>query len=105
MGALWMGAWSRHRVADCAAGMAGSRAGPRGALAAGDDGRGVLTYFALHDEPPAWTGVALLLPAALGGAVARRGSLLRGVLVSWSRSALGCVRRSSPPGGPPRCSR
>jgi competence protein ComEC len=52
-------------------------------------GVGVLTYFALHDEPPVWIGVALLLPAALGGAVARRGSLLRGVLVSLVAFALG----------------
>src|SRR5271165_6611044 len=52
-------------------------------------GAGVLTYFALRQEPPVWAGLALLLPAGIGGALARGGSLMRGGLVALAAYALG----------------
>src|SRR5277367_5701135 len=45
-------------------------------------GAGVLTYFALRQEPPLWAGLALLLPALVGGCLARPGSLTRGALAA-----------------------
>ena len=52
-------------------------------------GVGVLTYFALRQEPPAWVGVALLLPAGVGLGLARRGTLLGGTLAALAAFALG----------------
>ena len=52
-------------------------------------GAGVLTYFALRQEPPLWVGLALLLPAGVGAGLARQGSLLRGALVGLVAFALG----------------
>jgi competence protein ComEC len=52
-------------------------------------GAGVLTYFALRQEPPVWAGLALLAPAGIGGALARGGSLARGALVALAAFALG----------------
>src|SRR5580692_2854852 len=50
---------------------------------------GVLTYFSLRQEPPGWTGVALLLPAGIGCRLARGGSLVRIVLAGMTAFALG----------------
>jgi competence protein ComEC len=52
-------------------------------------GTGVLTYFALRQEPPVWAGLALLVPAGVGAGVARRGSLVRAALVALAAFALG----------------
>jgi len=52
-------------------------------------GAGVLSYFALRHEPPAWVGLALLLPAAVGCELARQGSLPRGALAGVTAFALG----------------
>jgi competence protein ComEC len=52
-------------------------------------GAGVLTYFALRREPPAWVGLALLVPAGAGAALARTLPLLRGGLALVVAFALG----------------
>jgi len=52
-------------------------------------GAGVLTYFALRQEPPVWAGLALLLPALVGGCLARPGSLMRALLAALAAFTLG----------------
>ncbi len=52
-------------------------------------GVGVLTYFALRQEPPVWAGLVLLLAAAVGAGLARRLALLRASLAALAAFALG----------------
>ncbi len=52
-------------------------------------GVGVVTYFALRQEPPIWAGLALLLPALVGASLARPGSPGRGLLAALAAIALG----------------
>jgi competence protein ComEC len=52
-------------------------------------GAGVVTYFALRQEPPIWAGLALLLPALIGAFLARPTSLLRALLAMLAAFALG----------------
>jgi competence protein ComEC len=52
-------------------------------------GAGTLIYFALHQEPPIWAGLALLLPAAAGAILARPWPVLRGLLLVLAAGALG----------------
>ncbi len=52
-------------------------------------GVGVLTYFALRQDPPVWVGLALLLPSAIGVALARRRPMARGALAALAAFALG----------------
>jgi competence protein ComEC len=52
-------------------------------------GVGVVTYFALRQEPPVWAGLALLLPALTGAFLARPTSLLRALLAMLVAFALG----------------
>jgi competence protein ComEC len=52
-------------------------------------GAGVLTYFALHKEPPVWIGAVLLAPALAGAWLAWPGSVTRGALVALTAFALG----------------
>src|SRR5580658_2316601 len=52
-------------------------------------GAGVVTYFALRQEPPIWAGLALLLPALIGATLARPASVLRALLAMLAAFALG----------------
>jgi competence protein ComEC len=54
-------------------------------------GAGDALYFAAHVEPPAWAGMAVLLPAALGSLLARRLLLVRGLFAGLAALALGFV--------------
>jgi competence protein ComEC len=54
-------------------------------------GAGDALYFAARVEPPAWAGMAVLLPAALGFVLARRLMLLRGLFAGLAALALGFV--------------
>jgi competence protein ComEC len=52
-------------------------------------GSGTLVYFALHAEPAAWLGAAVLLPAGIGAALARRLPLTQGLLLALAAVSLG----------------
>src|SRR5580700_9915652 len=52
-------------------------------------GAGVVTYFALRQEPPLWAGLALLLPALIGAYLARPASVLRALLAMLAAFSLG----------------
>ena len=57
-------------------------------------GAGVLTYFALRREPPPWVGLALLVPAGVGAALAgpARWRRLTGARLAAARRAGGADR-------------
>ena len=52
-------------------------------------GVGVLTYFALRQEPPVWVGLALLVPAGVGCRLAWHGSVTRAGFAMLTAFALG----------------
>ncbi len=66
-------------------------------------GAGVLLFFALPHDPPAWAGLAPLLLAAAGAAACWRWLVPRAVLLAVAAAALGvcagqlAVRRALPP--------
>ena len=54
-------------------------------------GAGTLFYLGLRAEPPGWAGIAVALPAALAGILARPWPIARAVLAALAALAFGCA--------------
>ena len=54
-------------------------------------GAGTLLYLGLRVEPPAWAGVAVAVPAAIGAMLALPWPIVRAMLAALAALALGCA--------------